>query len=379
MDVLGAVKSRPHTGCMDMGPRVLSIDILRGLTIILWLCSETLVPVLNGRVHNSFGDALAIQLSPSLWRGVTVFDLIVPTLVFVAGAAIAPAFAMRRAAGQTAKKMAWRIARRLILLSGIGLLLDWNLFETFPAIRYVGTLQRLAFCYTVAASLELMVHSRVQIALAMFMLIGYGVAAELSSPSGDSSHAFTFDENLAAITDGMLLPGRKYFGTWDPDGVVTSIPAIAVAIVGLLAGKMLMIGQRRSDDVSLRMCATGIVVVNAGCLCDFVIPCIPSLWTSSFCLVSIGTGLCLLGLFHAARHGRIWSSWSKPLAALGRNTLIVALSSVLTLRLLAQVSSLPWYGNFLCSPTSPRVALLALMAVTTLVFWFDRRKWYVTA
>src|SRR5580704_19484411 len=138
--------SQPH--------RIESLDALRGLTVFVWLLAALGAPVLDQMPESTLATTVAAQLSPSFWNGITIYDLVLPMFLFVAGASIVPAFERRRTAGQSDRRLATRIVRRVILLSAIGLLCEGGLLQYWPSLRLVGAFQRIAICYAVVACLN---------------------------------------------------------------------------------------------------------------------------------------------------------------------------------------------------------------------------------
>jgi predicted acyltransferase len=367
-----------HTG-HDFGRRIESIDALRGLAVFIWIASTLLVPLLSVWPTSGVANVVITQLSPSFWQGVTAYDLVLPTFLFVDGASIVPAFAKRKAAGQSGRQLTWRIVRRVVLLVAIGLLCEGGLVPHWPNIRFVGAFQRIAVCYAVAACLEMTTGWRFQAGLLIFLLLDYWAILTFGGTASDMAGVHSLERNAAAYVDAALLPGRKYFVTWDPQGILTTIPAVAVAVAGLLAGKVLTTERIATRNRSVWLLAAGLAAFNVGFLLDFVCPINPHLWTSSFCLIAIGAGSALLGLLYAALDIRVWTSCAAPLPVLGRNALITILVSTA----LSQVSSIValisrTLGRFMPDPADPAWMLVVIFVVGTLAWFLNQRKVCVT-
>jgi predicted acyltransferase len=368
--------------------RIASLDAFRGLVVFVWIFSEIVVPALYRLPANSVTEALAVQLSPSFWHGATVRDLLVPLFCFIAGASIEMAFNRRRQARQSNRDLALRIARRVLLLFAIGLLCEGSLLDCglglrLSHLRLVGAYQRIAVCYAVAACLELAAGWRVQAGLLVFLLINFWLILEFGSgPNGGGP--FSLEGNVAAAVDRLLLPGRKYFATWDPNGILTTIPAIAVTIAGLLAGKMLAREPFANDKGTLWFACLGIAAVNLAFLWALVLPINAYLWTPSFCLVVIGAGFLLLAAFQAVLDVRRMPSWAvsleAPALALGRNSLLVILGAVLVERGIVVLGSrLPLVESlFPEGIASPPCGIPIAFFVIVVALWLDRRGRSIT-
>jgi predicted acyltransferase len=351
--------------------RIGSLDALRGLTVLVWLFSATMVPVLYQLPRSRFASTLADQLSPSFWRGITVYDLLLPMFLFVSGASIVPAFKKHKAAGRTNRQSAWRLVRRLVLLFGIGILCERAIFQHWPCWRFAGAFQRIAVCYAVVAALNLRTDSPFQVGVLAFLLADY--CAILAFGSNGAGGAYSFEGNAAANVDQLLLPGCKYFGTWDSQGLLTTLPAIAVTLAGLLAGKALTAAGASPTLRTFSLLGVGIVAVNAGILGDALVPINPYLWTLPFCLVAIGAGSVLLGALYAVLDVRQKSDWATPVSALGRNSLLVVLAT------LALSNAADWIAR-LALPRAhfPAWSLIIVLVVWMMALFLNRHKLFIT-
>ena len=306
-------------------PRIESLDALRGLAVLVWLLAVVAGSVLQRAPKNALRDTLVAEFTPSFWNGVTANDLVLPMFLFTAGASIAPAFAKRRQMGTTNRQLAARILRRMVLLIGIGLVCEGGLFQHWPHIRIVGAFQRIAICYAVAACLEVTTEWRFQTGLLAFLLISYWAILAFSGSASDAIGAYSLENNAAANVDKLLLPGRKYFANWDPQGILTTIPALAVTIAGLLVGKVLVAGRLsakehvKQRDWTVWLICIGVAAMNLGFLWGFLVPLNPHLWTSSYCVTAIGIGLAILGTIDLVLSISAWTGWAKPLTVFGGN------------------------------------------------------------
>ncbi len=355
--------------------RIASLDALRGLTVLAWLLCVLGAPVLYQLPNSFLATTVADELSPSFWNGVTVNELVLPMFLFVAGASIVPAFQKRRKAGQSNRQLAARIARRVVLLFAIGILCEGGVFQHWPHLRFVGAFQRIAVCYAIVAALHLTTRWRFQAATLVFLLAGYSVVLAFTT-AGQSGISDSLEKNAAARVDQLLLPGRTYFSTWDPEGMLTTVPALAIAIAGLLAGQSLTAGSRSQANRSVWLIGIGIIAVNLGFFGDALVAINSYLCSLTFCLIAIGAGSVLLGGFHCELGVRPQSTWLAPVTALGRNSLVFVLATVVLSN-----------ANWLAQPAGPRGpfvgsvgwALILFFVVGTTASYLNRRQIYVTA
>ena len=297
--------------------------------MLIYLVSALVVLGLNEMPRSPLIDGVTRCFSPPLWHGVTLDALSLPMFLFVAGAAIVPAFKRHRSflpRNVSRTPLVWaRIVRRVLLLLAIGLLCEGGFFQHWPHLRFVGAFQRIAICYAIVASLHLTTGWRFQAALLAFLLIDYWVILAFGGSDSDPAAIYSWDSNAAAYVDTLFLPGRKYFGGWDRDGIVTTIPAVVITLSGLLAGDVLAgtlavpsevpnslrsqsgeAGEapsrfRIGKNASLCFAGTGIAAIASGFLAGLVCPINVYLWTPTFCLVAIGAALVMLSIFHAGQ------------------------------------------------------------------------------
>jgi predicted acyltransferase len=359
-----APSSRFPSSLASQRQRIKSLDALRGVAVVVWLIGAFAVPALNRLPRSRLRDDVTAQFSPSFWHGVTIYDLALPTFLFAMGAAIVPAFERRRALGQTGRQLGWRIARRVLLLIAIGLLCGGGLLGRWSDLHFVGAFQRIAACYAVAACLYLASGWRFQAGLVGFLLIDY-LAILACGTGGDASTVYSVDGNLAAYLDNWILPGRRYFGTWDPNGILTTIPANAITVAGLLTGRALATETQEPRAFNRWLFVAGIAAINVGFLSDFICPINSYLWTTSFCVIAIGTALLALVVLDTVLHIRQGSALATLFTACGANALFVILAS-------ATLSCL------VSSAASVTGTVAVLFGISMLALWLERRKVYMT-
>jgi predicted acyltransferase len=197
--------------------------------------------------------------------------------------------------------------------------------------------------------------------------------------TGGSAAVYSFESNAVAIVDQLFLPGSKYFGTWDPLGILPTIPSLAITTAGLLAGRVLVASGPSSAYAPLYLLLVGFVSINVGIFADYVIPVNPYLWTFPFCAIAIGAGTTLLGAFHAALNVKRPCRWATGLMSLGRNSVFVVLVT------LAFFSGLEWVVRFAwllmhleLNAGNPVWAVIIFLAACGIAFLLDRRKLYIT-
>ncbi len=296
--------------------RLDSLDVFRGLSIAAMILVST--PGSWSRVYP--------PLDHALWNGWTLTDLVFPFLLFAMGAAVPFALARRRG---TPRRVGRHIARRALILFALGLVL--NAIEAPPplqlaAFRIPGVLQRIAVVFLAVAWLTECGSLRVQIATVAAALAGYWAALTFIPVPGIGAGILTPEGNLASYLDRALL-GRHLLNRFsDPEGILSTLPAIATAMCGVFAGDWLK--ERRQAHHSAWLFGAGLLAMIAGLAWHRTFPINKNLWTSSFALFSAGLAAQALAVCHWLVDARGWRGWSRPLLAYGRNPLAAYFLSV---------------------------------------------------
>lgn len=330
----------PGTSTPD---RLLSLDALRGFDMF-WIMGAD---ALGGAMRN-FGQKLqqlpadqhphgfigfvAEQLEHVDWSGFRFYDLIFPLFVFIAGVSIVFSLGKRVESGDRVAAFA-RVFRRGLLLYLLGLFYygGFSAMEgrsgTWEDIRLLGVLQRIALCYTAASALFLGFKTRGLIAWLIGLLVGYWALMTFVPVPGVGAGSFVEGKNLANWIDQQYLPFRKWDGTHDPEGLLSTLPAIGSCLLGVLAGIFLRHSPKSPTAKSVSLVLAGGVCVVAGYLWGMQFPVIKKLWTSSFVLVAGGYSLILLGLFHQVIDVLRWRLWCAPFVWVGMNAIFIYMAS----------------------------------------------------
>ncbi len=306
--------------------RIASVDALRGFSIFwilggdgaIWALDDMLAD--KGPVASGVGEFLGVQLHHVAWEGLTFYDLIFPLFIFVTGVAIV--FSLSRLVEREGLAQAHlRVLRRALLLYGLGLIYYGGISHHWADIRYLGVLQRIGLCYLFASLLFLNLNLRGMVAAFVALLAGYWALMTFVPVPGIGAGSFAPDANLANWIDAHYLPGRLWDKTRDPEGLLSTLPAIGTCLLGVFAGMLLKSERFVPQQKSLWLVGSGIVLVLAGHLWGLQFPVIKAIWTSSFVLVAGGYSLILLGAWHQIID--VWGlrAWSTIFVWIGANAI----------------------------------------------------------
>jgi predicted acyltransferase len=315
------------TAVPDSAPgRVASVDALRGFAMFWILAGDPLAWALHDMSAGKDGPLSAVaqffslQLQHVPWDGFRFYDLLFPLFVFVIGVSIV--FSLSRLVEREGISAAHeRVVRRSFLLFVLGLIYYGGVSNLWPEIRLLGVLQRLALCYLFASLLFLHLDRRGLMIALVSLLVGYWALMTFVSIPEVGAGSFAKDANLARWIDAQYLPGLRFYGEWDPEGLLSTLPAIATCLLGVLSGMMLKDVRLEPVQKARWLIGGGIALVAAGYLWGLQFPVIKMIWTSSFVLVAGGYSLLLLGMFYLVID--IWgrTAWTTIFLWFGANAI----------------------------------------------------------
>ncbi len=288
-----AVLQAPHTTSESTRPsRLLSLDLLRGLTIGFMILVN----------DNGDGNRAYWALKHADWNGFTPTDLVFPTFLFLVGISTVLSLSSRVAQGIAKGKLYAHVLRRTVILFLLGLVVNSFPFFHLHTMRFYGVLPRIAICYLVVATLYLISPGwRSKAALAVAALVGYWLLMRFVPVPGYGvpTHEVPLldrDGNLAAWVDRQIFsPSHLYEHTRDPEGLLSTLPALATALIGMLTALWLRSSHSLTQKIR-GIAAAGLSAVLLAGLWNFTFPINKKLWTSSYVLFAGGLSLLLLAL-----------------------------------------------------------------------------------
>jgi len=355
----------------------MSLDALRGFDMFWIIGADALVRGLRGLGDTGLTGFLATQLEHVEWEGFRFYDLIFPLFIFLAGVSLV--FSLTRTMEEAGRAAALRrILRRSLLLFLLGIIYSGGLRSGWPDVRLMGVLQRIALAYCFAGLLFCYFRRRALVAIAVSALLGYWAVlawvpirdiqleksnlARLAEQAGDQQAAALLREagnpsavrdspawaaaqrlfsattnrvtgkfekgfNLSNHLDFQYLPGRKYDIFWDPEGLLSTLPAVVTCLLGVFAGLLIRDRAVSEGRKVLWLLGLGTAGVIGGWLWGMEFPVIKKIWTSSYVLVAGGYSAVLLGGFYLVIE--VWKlrKWCQPFVWVGMNSITVYLVS----------------------------------------------------
>ncbi len=306
--------------------RLASIDALRGFDMFWIVGGDAAAQELCKWWGTPRAMTLREQFDHVDWQGFRFYDLIFPLFLFLVGVVLPFSLRKYRTGAHPRGDALIRTARRVVLLFLLGLvhnrLLDFHL----DTLRIAGVLQRIAVCYGIAALIYLFTSVRTQAITLVAILAGYwALLAFVPAPESHRAGDFSKQTNLAGYVDRHALPGKiyeDYYGYGDNEGLLSTIPAVATALLGVLAGRWLLADRNRWIK-ALGLAAAGGICLGLGLAWGRSFPIIKNLWTSSFVLVAGGWSLLLLALFYTVIDVLRFRAWSTFLVVIGVNAITI--------------------------------------------------------
>lgn len=348
--------------------RLVSLDVFRGMTIAAMIV-----------VNNPGSWAFVYPpLRHAEWHGWTPTDLIFPFFLFIMGVSISLALSRRIEAGDM-KALYGKIVRRTLILFILGIGLHLFHRPELSTLRIPGVLQRIALCYFAASLIFIKTGWKNRVILTSVILAGYFVLMKWVPVPGFGAGDWTLEGNLCGHIDRMLLGGHLYRGTFDPEGLLSTLPALATALLGTLSGDWIRVNGK-SGKTCRGLLAGGLFLTVSGLALQPLFPINKQLWTSTFVLFSGGAALICLALLMTSVDFGGSRKWAWPFRVYGTNAIAVFVGSSLMVKLLTKINvggedglSLwafiyrqllaPWAGNYLGSVLFPMIMILFWLAL----------------
>ena len=360
--------------------RLLSLDVFRGMTI------AGMVLVNNPGTWSQIYSPLA----HAEWHGATPTDYVFPFFLFIVGIAITLALGKRVENGGVNRDVYLKIFRRSLIIFALGLFLATFPFYNFTkgewldvsTVRIMGVLQRIAVCYLFSALIFIHTNWKQQAIIAVALLLAYWALMTLINVPG--CEITTFDDktcNLAAYFDRLILTENhiwKQGKVFDPEGLLSTVPAIATTLAGVLCGHWL---RRKTDDYEKvsAMFFFGVVLTAVGWAWGFWFPVNKSLWTSSYVVYTAGLALCFLGFCYWLIDIKGYQRWAKPFIIFGVNALalFVLSGSMAKILILIPVGSADgkaislqkWIFDSIFLPVASPINASLMYAISFILFW----------
>ncbi|WP_310483207.1 heparan-alpha-glucosaminide N-acetyltransferase domain-containing protein [Chamaesiphon sp. VAR_48_metabat_403] len=377
--------------------RLTSLDVFRGITM------ATMILVNMASLPDDGKKYVWLEHAP--WHGWTIADLVFPFFLYIIG--VSMAFSLAKYTSGNApitKQVYWQIARRSLILFGLGLLLNnlvWNynltdpkLFANLDKLRIMGVLQRIGIGFFCASIAVLLLPKKKIWILSIGIIVGYWLILSFVPALDNSDGIFSKAGNFGAYIDRLIItPAHLHKGSEyksDPEGLFGTLPAISSILLGYLTGTWLKV-QSVNSRTSTNLLMFGLAAVVIGLLWNGIFPINKKLWTSSFVLFTTGAGLISLAACYELVDVRKHKKWFESFEILGLNAIFIYVASIVLIKLIMvnqigsgkEAKSIYQWLNSSLFGWAGDLNSSVLFAIATVLLWLGvaylmyRRSWFL--
>lgn len=353
---------------VEIPGRLRSLDAFRGFTIAGMI-------LVNNPGSWSY---VYPPLRHAPWHGCTPTDLVFPFFLFIVGVSIVLSFSKHMERGVSTRDLHLKLIKRTLLIFAIGLFL--NAFPRFDlgSLRYFGVLQRIALAYCFAGLIVLNTGTRGQVWFAGALLLLYWALMKLVPVPGFGAGDLSMEGNLAAWVDRSLFGQHIWREQYDPEGLLSTIPAVVTVLLGVFTGRLIK-SNRSGSEITNTMFVMGWAGILGGLVWGFWFPINKALWTSSYVLFTAGAALQFLGVCYWLIEVRGCTRWTRPAVMFGMNPLALFVASGLLVKTIVRIrlatpdggttSLYAWIYNTLFVPWAGRMNGSLAFAISNVLLW----------
>ena len=370
---------------LRLNNRLTSLDVFRGLTVACMI------------LVNNPGNWGAIYppLKHAAWNGCTPTDLIFPFFLFIVGVSVSFALGPKKEKTTNHAEIIFTAMRRafIIFLLGIFLALFPTIFidpaEAITTLRIPGVLQRIALVFFLCALLFVKTNWKTQAGILVLLLILYWALMTQIPVPGIGAPSLEKESNLGAWLDRLIFTEAHLWSqskTWDPEGLLGTLPAVATGLLGVLTGTSIRSKKHSENKKTSYLIGAGILATLAGLLWNLSFPINKALWTSSYVLYTAGIAMIVLAILYWVIDIKGVRGFTKPFVVYGVNAITVFFLSGIVAKLLTTIKTQEgntvksWlFSNYFEPNFSPLNASLAYALVNVflwlIILWwmYDRR------
>ena len=307
--------------------RLLSLDALRGFDMFFIMGGGALLLSVSSFFPENVSAFIAEQMGHKEWHGFAFYDLIFPLFLFLAGLSLPFSLSKQLSLGKSRLNISLKIVRRAVLLVFLGVLYNGLLNFDFENLRYASVLGRIGLAWAIAALIYLWAGKRVSVVVSVVVLLGYwALLALVKAPDALPEVAvYSMEGSIVGYVDRLYLPGVLHLGVHDPEGLLSTLPAVVTAMAGIFTGDF--VRQKRVKEYSKVgiMLLISLLLLVLGYLWGLAFPINKNLWTSSFVVFAAGWSLLLFALFYLVIDVMGLKHWSFFFRVIGMNSITIYL------------------------------------------------------
>ena len=364
---------------MEPGKRLLSLDTLRGFDMIFIMGFASIISLICCLFPGGDSCWLESQMHHASWDGLRHHDTIFPLFLFIAGISYPFSYAKQLSKGASRGSVYAKIFRRGIVLFLIGLVYNGFFRLDFANLRFYSVLARIGFAWMFAALLFINFKPKARAVIAVCLLVGYWLLLKFvpapDAPAG--AGPFSMEGNLVGYIDRILIPNHIYIqGKFDPEGLLSLLPAIVTAMLGMFTGEFVRIDDNKISGgrKSLYMALAAVVMLVVGLIWSLDFPINKMLWSSTFVLVVGAYSLGLFALFYYLIDVKGWKGWTKFFEVVGLNSITIYMAQrIIPFRNVSDFF-LGGLAGLCPEPVGKLILAIGYFAVSWLFLWFLYKK-----
>ncbi len=356
--------------------RLYSLDALRGFDMFWIMGAEEIFHQMNEISGGPFWHALSSQFNHPVWHGFAAYDLIFPLFLFMAGVSTPFSIGRQLEKGLDKQSLLLRVIKRGLVLVLLGVIYN-NGLKILPLeeIRFGSVLGRIGLAYMFANIIYLYTTQRGQIIWFASLLLGYWLLLLFGHAPGFLAGDLTMEGNIVSYLDTLIMPGKLYLGIHDPEGLMSTIPAIGTALLGIYTGNLLK--STAIDDrtkLAIRLAITGAILIVVAQLWNLVFPINKNLWSSSFVLQCGGISMLLMATFYYIIDILGHKKWAFFFKVIGMNSILIYMSGRFINWSYSTNAFFGWVGQLIGDPYNAVFMVFCYLAVKWVFLYFMYKK-----
>lgn len=319
--------------------RLVSLDVLRGFVMFWIMSGEHIIHALAKAAPIPVFIWMSSQLHHTDWNGITFYDMIFPTFLFVAGVSMPYSFEKKLISvgvnspvelpSKEKQKIYLSMLKRTCILLFLGFVINGLLrFDDYDKTRFASVLGRIGLAWFFAGMIYLNFDLKKQLFWFVGILVGYYLVLKLVPVPNFGAGILTPEGSFSSYIDQQFLPGRLHSKVYDPEGLFSTIPAIATALLGIFLGTFLKSKNSYSaNEKIIIMVAFALILIGIGALWNYNFPINKRLWTSSFVCFVGGFSILFFTFFYLIIDVLGFHKWAFPLILIGSNSILIYMAS----------------------------------------------------
>ncbi len=355
--------------------RLYSLDALRGFDMFWIMGAEEILHSLAKITNSPIIEAVSTQLTHPDWNGFHFYDLIFPLFLFLAGVATPYSLGKEMEKGKSKNELLFRVIKRGLILVLLGIVYNNGLeLRPISEIRFGSVLGRIGLAYMFANIIYLYTKQRGQIIWFCSLLLGYWLLLLFNSAPGFPMGDLTMEGNFVSYLDRLIMPGSLYLKIHDPEGLISTIPAIGTALLGIYAGNLLKNSPMTMKRKALQLLIMGVVSMLLAQVWNLIFPINKNLWSSSFVLHVGGLSLILLSAFYYIIDIQGYKRWAFFFSVIGMNSILIYMSGQFINWQYTTNAIFGWLGQLVGDPFNNVVLVICYLMVEWTFLYYLYKK-----